>query len=1231
MPFGKNLRKCFINTLFSSGDINIINLLPIIIECYDNNETHNFLRIFISLQNINIESIKKSDIESKKEEIINKFTDTNFINEIELLYPKDFDFFICKLNLFLSIIYLKFDEVDKFYSLLIDDLEIEQLFLFLNIIQKINLFFIFTFEIIDNIFQKFINNNKEIKNIIFEICFKLLKHNKDKLDLIFVKINEFKGYLNNDLINNINSNKFDNKEISIDIEQIINFNNLKKEEIEIFFNYIQNNYFQKPSNKNITRYIFYINLISIFNSIIDIIDNYEYLKKIDNNIKDINYDNENKKELQKKIKEKIIKHINFNISNTQYSSKDYFLNIEKFLSNSNKEIIFEVINKNIHIFSEKLAVLSFNDFKLFNEDLKKFIINLNNDEVLIFFSSNINRINNLSVLKEIFEIFFKFHESERKDLIFKILQLFTLKINNLLKFHDSNTKFTDDNILFLIQSIIDYYSIYNDDSGEKKNISNMYKSINSDTIFLLILFSSEKNRKKLLLHLLEILKEKINFEENKINNIKKYINDIIKNKEINQLNQNQIELIKNIIEIASLSPLNNNDFFLQSFTAKEGFFLYLKNIKIIHLEQFKQIKFIKESIEYSNKIKELFQNKQLKINQLLKFKDCDDIIFESKFSLIYDNNDEMKNISNNIKEIEKIFLQISECEKIQQNLFFKCNSFKYDSILSNIKTLLQNSNIEIFQLNEFKEQYDKILNFLNKDMKSYKQIKSSLVFMNIFNDKIKNEKKDFLTYEENIKLFKNSYCCYVYLIDFKHVNGMFDIDKIELYFKNVDIKNEIYLLSKTVDQELNQNEINKICEKINFIIDKTTNYKNIEKFIYFLSLFTISNSDLKETLNELKNEFEHSFFSENLNLIQNKFSNTYLTNGNEFNDFIKDLISITNLFHELSIIFKQMFEKKFENDEKFISEIKNNLFENLENKKKIKYALILSQDFLIFEILGKIINDKRKGDKVKMDSFLKKSNFTIELNNNINEGNNELYSINNIKDNYIKDNNELIELWENSILFLSNKEENNKNRVLIMEDELTIYNNFNLIIKKIKNEINLFIKSIQKGCFYIDKIYNQINNGELKIKKNKNEEYKDYDNYIEELKQKIEEMELETIRLYEDDNYYNLTFFYGQQYLFLENIIYNQNNNKDIETYLRYLTNGYKIDKMRVNIENNDNRNKLQKINYFINELFKLNNLNYNIIFKDYFLSENIKFFEPGIYYQKYKKNCEIFLSIYTM
>ena len=57
------------------------------------------------------------------------------------------------------------------------------------------------------------------------------------------------------------------------------------------------------------------------------------------------------------------------------------MNIEKYLSNSNKEIIFEEINKNIHIFYEKLVKLSFNDFKLFNEDLKKFIINfLNNDD-----------------------------------------------------------------------------------------------------------------------------------------------------------------------------------------------------------------------------------------------------------------------------------------------------------------------------------------------------------------------------------------------------------------------------------------------------------------------------------------------------------------------------------------------------------------------------------------------------------------------------------------------------------------------------------------------------------------------------------------------------------------------------------------------------------------------------------------------------------------------------------
>jgi hypothetical protein len=36
----------------------------------------------------------------------------------------------------------------------------------------------------------------------------------------------------------------------------------------------------------------------------------------------------------------------------------------------------------------------------------------------------------------------------------------------------------------------------------------------------------------------------------------------------------------------------------------------------------------------------------------------------------------------------------------------------------------------------------------------------------------------------------------------------------------VDIKKEIYLLSKTINQEINENEFNKIHKKINFIIEK---------------------------------------------------------------------------------------------------------------------------------------------------------------------------------------------------------------------------------------------------------------------------------------------------------------------------------------------------------------------------------------------------------------------------
>ena len=212
MPYQKNLRKCFINTLFTSNDSKIIHLLPIIIECYDNNETDNFRKIIIAIQTVNFESIKKIDFESKKDEIINKFTDTNFITEIELENSKDdFDYFICRFNLFLSFIYLTFDEVEKFYELIINQLQVEQLILFLKMINNINLFYVFSFEIIYKIFDKIVKGDKIIPNDVFEICFKLLKENKDKLDLIFIKINEFKKFLNDDLIDNIKSNDYDNK------------------------------------------------------------------------------------------------------------------------------------------------------------------------------------------------------------------------------------------------------------------------------------------------------------------------------------------------------------------------------------------------------------------------------------------------------------------------------------------------------------------------------------------------------------------------------------------------------------------------------------------------------------------------------------------------------------------------------------------------------------------------------------------------------------------------------------------------------------------------------------------------------------------------------------------------------------------------------------------------------------------------------------------------------------
>ena len=263
----------------------------------------------------------------------------------------------------------------------------------------------------------------------------------------------------------------------------------------------------------------------------------------------------------------------------------------------------------------------------------------------------------------------------------------------------------------------------------------LYEGVDYFVILKINIFYQNLNKDYLKEHLFDIYKRKINEENDKIEKIIISLDYILKKRKINYLNENEINMMKKIIELNSFSPLTDEDFFQNYFTEKESFFLKLQSMGLINNEKLKSIKFIKLSIQYLNIIKESLENKKMKINRIINFNNIKDkelfnlkksIIENNDFSIFNDNNF-YQFIINNLKEIEEIKLKLLVCENIRNEFFSFCNSFKYTSSLNYLNEIIENSSIEIFDTEEFKNNYNQILNFF-KEINKLKPTFQSLIF-----------------------------------------------------------------------------------------------------------------------------------------------------------------------------------------------------------------------------------------------------------------------------------------------------------------------------------------------------------------------------------------------------------------------------------------------------------------------------------------------------------------------
>ncbi len=1234
----KDLRKNFIEVFIESDEIKSKVLINLMCSTLKNKELSNFVKIISKIKSQNFFLIKKEAIEKYKDEIINKCKDNNFILEIKkIINENGFNLFICKLKCFLSYIYILFNQKKEFYELL-KNIDQEHLLLFLQIISQYNIFHIFTFselfEILENIKKKI----EEIPTQIISIIFSLLNNFEDKLKLIFESTQQFTKFFNSELIEKIESN--DNEiEKSIDIKDIIDFSKLEDKNIEKFLEYYDKYLNESFSSENITRYIFYFNTSEIFKKITQTTFKYSILKKSIEILENIDEDDEYE-DLITQINIKIEKYITNLIERVDISSKDYFLEISNFLEEKQLKGIIE--NKIIN-FSQKFSSLSYSDFKLLDGNLKKIIFEIPDNYINMFIEKQIKENNDLLIINEIFVTFSKLYEQK---INIQFIQIFAMKINKLLLIHDKNEEFNDMNFFILFKNILNSIK----EKNKKEIMLKIFDKV--DPIILLLVIFSYEEKDLLFKNLINYFK---NIQKINKNNTISYLKFFFKKRnsnQLNQLNEKEIKIFRIILE-SFTEYISEDDFFQNYISDKEQLFIDLKNFQIINNENFNSINFIKKSIEFFNSLKDSLENRIILISQFFNFSLFkEEKILKQKLQFIYEE-EKVLNIFNFIQEkinyLKEINSNILECETILKELFYKCNSLKFHSEIIFIKNILKNGNLQNLDLNETQIRNEAIKNFVKK-IEPIKAISSSLVFRKIYTKKLNEKGKFPISIDENETLLNQCREEFISILNTFLINNDFPIDKIEFYFLNVDIPKEIKILLKYSNSDFTESNIQSILNKIYFIVERNKNLSNIEKLIEFLSFFKININELEKNLKELKNEITNLRTINNLEIIQEKCSLTYLSNKGDFNLFIQDLISINNLlriikeysidtikeyfnlninenikvqniekFIVLSITLKEIFEKEFQNDKEFIQYIKKNLFDDKENFQKIKLSLILNEEASIFENLGKQIIDKKKTNKNNIISLIKNSSFILELKKkNEIENYQDLHSI--LINDINLNENDLIRLWESTFLILSNNEENNISNVfssfILPPDNLNDYKDFNLIIKQILKEKRLLAKSIRKGCFNEDKIYNRIINGKLQIKEN--DIFLDYEEFMTKLNERIEKMENDIKNAYE--KYYNLTFFYGPQFSKIESLIESKNF-KEIELYMRYMTNGYYFEKYEEAIPKQNYQSLFEKINCFINNLFQLNQVNLEEIFRDILVKDKHYNFESGFYLKTYKSH----------
>ena len=421
-------------------------------------------------------------------------------------------------------------------------------------------------------------------------------------------------------------------------------------------------------------------------------------------------------------------------------------------------------------------------------------------------------------------------------------------------------------------------------------------------------------------------------------------------------------------------------------------------------------------------------------------------------SLIKDKYSEMKNNYNKkLKENEilRANIKITKIKEISiENDILKNEVEKYKKLFLNSQREIQNSNLEIDNLKEFKNKFLEQHLIINSLKKQNEEL----------NLNIKNLKNEILQIKENLKK-KNS-----------------KTKKIKLANSQLKISNDKYLNEKKLKeyQIMNQTDNN---IKINKIQKQLNEYKNLyeqaSREIQTLKKLEIAKSKNKEN-------------DQNIYLIKPMDKNIY-----------KSINDNPNKENEKIILLKSLLKN---------SEIKNNIYENFLIKHNFKINKILEEGGYQNRIMNKkspnqknniIESSKSSSSKSKNDNFFitNNPNYDNQSNINLNDNKSEIKStFNDGKSSDMVSIGYFNNIESKVTGFPSNNNFINQDIVKSENNDIKYFNNFNAIVEVdedfIKNIPHLIKKNLE--CYNVNSNYLKNEVDKIKIGfQNKNQITKD--------------------------------------------------------------------------------------------------------------------------------------------